>query len=197
MHVRGVHAESSIPVLRQLVRDNPLGMLITGVSSDEHAFLQASHIPFLLDVDDESGETELGRLRGHLARQNPQSKAVVDALKRPDKPASGSNVLEQEVPVIFTANVQHYVTPRFYVETKPTTAKVVPTWNYAAVQVYGRATVYFDGPETSAFLSKQIDDLSHHTETSIMNYTGVGDRPGPWKVEQAPERYIELMKRNV
>ncbi|KAH7227563.1 hypothetical protein BKA60DRAFT_123319 [Fusarium oxysporum] len=30
-----------------------------------------------------------------------------------------------------------------------------------------------------------------------MNYTGKGDRPGPWKVSDAPERYIELMKKNI
>lgn len=30
-----------------------------------------------------------------------------------------------------------------------------------------------------------------------MDYTGVGDRPGPWKVNDAPERYIELMKRAI
>jgi transcriptional regulator len=50
---------------------------------------------------------------------------------------------------------------------------------------------------TSAFLSEQIDNLSHHTETSVMDYTGRGDRPDPWKVSDAPERYIELMKKNI
>lgn len=196
MQLRAVHAESRIPVLRQLVRDNPLGLLITGVPSDAHAFLQASHIPFVLAVADESSDTELGTLRGHLARQNPQSKAMVDALKASES-GTGSGVLEQEVLVMFTADAQHYVTPQFYVETKPATAKVVPTWNYAAVQVYGRATVYFDGPETSAFLDRQLDELSQHSETAIMGYTGVRDRPGPWKVDDAPERYVEVMKRAI
>jgi transcriptional regulator len=198
MYIRGVHAEPRIPVLRQLVRDHPLGLLITGVPSDAHAFLQASHIPFVLEVADESSETELGKLRGHLARQNPQSKAVVDALKAAaSEPGAGRSVLEHEVLVIFTAGAQHYVTPQFYVETKPDTAKVVPTWNYAAVQVYGRATVYYDGPETSAFLDSQLAALSQHAETEVMGYTGAGGRPGPWKVDDAPERYVEVMKRAI
>lgn len=91
------------------------------------------------------------------------------------------------------------MTPKFYTETKPTTAKVVPTWNYAAVQIYGKATIYADskGSETSAFLSQQIEDLSAHAETTVMDYTGRGDRPGPWKVGDAPEKYIELMKKNI
>ncbi|WP_254554525.1 FMN-binding negative transcriptional regulator, partial [Salmonella enterica] len=82
--------------------------------------------------------------------------------------------------------------PKFYTETKPTTAKVVPTWNYAAVQAYGRARIFYESktPETQNFLGKQIDDLSRHGETAIMGYTGKGDRPGPWKVTDAPERYI-------
>jgi predicted FMN-binding regulatory protein PaiB len=42
--------------------------------------------------------------------------------------------------VQFTINL----TPKFYVETKPDTGKVVPTWNYSAVQVYGKATILFD-----------------------------------------------------
>ena len=43
--------------------------------------------------------------------------------------------------VLFTSPVQHYVTPKFYTATKPATGKVAPTWNYAAVQVYGRLRV--------------------------------------------------------
>lgn len=131
-----------------------------------------------------------------MARQNPQSKAIIESLSSSD-PAK--RTLDEEILVVFTAIPQHYVTPKFYVETKPTTAKVVPTWNYAAVQAYGRATIYFDShaEETSEFLSKQIDALSRHTETSVMDYTGKEDRPGPWKVSDTPERYIELMKKNI
>ncbi|KAI8313426.1 hypothetical protein K4K61_008089 [Colletotrichum sp. SAR11_59] len=168
MFISSAHAETRIPVLRQLIRDYPLGVLTTAIPSDNHPLILASHVPFVLDVDDESDDAELV-------------------------------TLEQEVLVLFTAAPHHYVTPKFYTETKPTTAKVVPTWNYAAVQAYGRATIHFDSKSdtASSFLSKQIDDLSRHTETSVMDYTGKGDRPGPWKVADAPERYIELMKKNI
>ncbi|EXK76870.1 transcriptional regulator [Fusarium oxysporum f. sp. raphani 54005] len=196
MILPSAHAETRIPALQQLIRDNALGVLTTAIPSETHPHIQVSHIPFILDVEDEESTTELGVLRGHIARQNPQSKAVIEALERD---GSKTNVLDQEVLVLFTATPHHYVTPKFYTETKPTTAKVVPTWNYAAVQAYGRATIYHDSKcETSSkFLSKQLDDLSEHTETSIMNYTGKGDRPGPWKMSDAPERYIELMKKNI
>ncbi|KAK7747209.1 hypothetical protein SLS62_009151 [Diatrype stigma] len=156
------------------------------------------HIPFVLDVQDESSETELGVLRCHIARQNPQAKAIIDALETQAQ-GGNSGCLEQEVLVLFTSPVQHYVTPKFYTETKPDTGKVVPTWNYAAAQAYGRAKVYYDSrsDDTKAFLSKQVDDLSQYAETSVMGYTGVGGKPSPWKVSDAPESYVELLRKNI
>ncbi|KAF7554851.1 hypothetical protein G7Z17_g2586 [Cylindrodendrum hubeiense] len=167
MYIRAAHAEADIRILRRLIHDNPW---------------------------DESSETELGHLRGHLARQNPQSKAIIDALT--SNPAL--NTLEQEVLVIFSVPTHHYITPKFYVDTKPTTGKVVPTWNYAAAQVYGKAKVFFDSAseETSTFLQKQIQDLTHHSETTIMGYTGA-DRPTEWTVSDAPERYVDILKKNI
>ncbi|KAF5688667.1 transcriptional regulator [Fusarium denticulatum] len=194
MILSSAHVETRIPVLRQLIRDNALGVLTTAIPSDKHSHIQLSHIPFILDVQDEGSDTELRVLRGHVARQNPQSQAMIEALE-----SSGSNVLEQEVLVLFTAAPHHYVTPKFCTETKPTTAKVVPTWNYAAVQAYGRAMVYYDSKSETSFnfLQKQLGDLSDHTEKSIMNYTGKEDQPGPWQVLDALEPYIELMKKDI
>ncbi|EWZ36332.1 transcriptional regulator [Fusarium oxysporum Fo47] len=108
-----------------------------------------------------------------------------------------NNFLEDEVLVIFTRSAHHYVTPKFYTESKPATGKVVPTWNYAAAQVYGKARIYYENnQETSRFLGTAISDLTNHNETKIMGYTG-GDRPSQWKVTDAPERFIELLKRNI
>ena len=195
MYIRAAHAEGDLRVLRKLIQDNPLGLLTTGIPSTKYPFLQTSHIPFVLDVQDESSETELGRLRGHLARQNPHSKAMIDALTANPSP---DNYLPQEVLVLFNVPAHHYVTPKFYTKTKPETGKVVPTWNYAAAQVYGKARVYFESQdsETSDFLGKQIGDLTHHNETNTMGHVG-GDRPSEWKVSDAPERYVDLLKKNI
>ncbi|KAH7179896.1 putative FMN-binding domain-containing protein [Fusarium flagelliforme] len=191
VYIRAAHAEADLRVLRRLIHENPLGMLTTGIKSPTHSFLQSSHIPFLLD---ESSETELGYLRGHLARQNPQAKAMIEHCT--SNPAL-NNYLEDEVLVIFTKAAHHYVTPKFYTETKPATGKVVPTWNYAAAQVYGKAKIYFENnEETSDFLQKAVSDLTDHNETNTMGYTG-GDRPTPWKVTDAPDKYVQLLKRNI
>ncbi|KAM0551813.1 hypothetical protein ACHAPJ_008148 [Fusarium lateritium] len=194
MYIRAVHAEADLRVLRRLIHENPLGMLTTGIKSPTYSFLQSSHIPFLLGVQDESSETELGRLRGHLARQNPQSKTMMEHCS---SNPSLNNFLEDEVLVVFTRPAHHYVTPKFYTETKPETGKVVPTWNYAAAQVYGKARIYYENnDETSSFLGKAISDITDHNEKKTMGYTG-GDKPSQWKVTDAPEKYVELLKRNI
>ncbi|CAG1999021.1 unnamed protein product [Fusarium graminearum] len=195
MYIKGPHAEPELPLLRKLIQDNPLGLITTAIPSPNYPFLQSSHIPFVLDIDDEEDETKLGKLRGHLARVNPQSKAMIENLT--ENPHL-NNIIEQDVIVIFNSPIQHYVTPKFYTETKPTTGKVVPTWNYAAAQVYGRARIFYDTKtdEAGQFLSKQISDLSRHAETSVMGFTG-GDNPVDWKVSDAPDRFVELLKKSI
>lgn len=194
MFLPPVHAETDTSVLFQFIRENPLGLLITGIQSSQE-FLQCTHAPFVLDPPGETTDSApLGRLRAHMAKQNPQVRGMIENLdSKPD-----ILELEHDVLVVFNGNHDHYVTPKYYVETKPDTGKVVPTWNYSAVQVYGKLSLYYDTktPRAGAFLAKQSEDLSQHTEKSIMGYTG-GENPQPWKVSDAPENYIELMKRNI
>ncbi|KAH6994210.1 putative FMN-binding domain-containing protein [Fusarium venenatum] len=194
-HIIGPHAEPDLPVLRKLIQDNPLGLLTTAIPSPNHPFLQSSHIPFVLDIGYGEDETNLGKLRGHLARVNPQSKVMIENLT--ENPHL-NNVIEQDVIVIFNSPIQHYVTPKLYTETKPTTGKVVPTWNYAAIQVYGRARIFHDTKTDGAgrFLSKQILDLSRHAKNKVMGFTG-GDNPIDWKVSDAPDKFIELLKKSI
>ena len=191
MYLRAVHAEKHIPSLRQFIVDNPLGLLITSLQSTSFPTIQCTHIPWLIDVRNESSDTELGTVRGHLAKANPHSKAMTEAAQQSS--SSANNHLTEEVSVVFTGPAHHYVTPQFYTDTKPSTGKVVPTWNYAAVQVYGKATIFWDtqAEETSRFLQTQISDLSRHAETSVMGY----DRP--WDVDDAPEGFIEVMKKSI
>ncbi|KAL6249077.1 hypothetical protein RBB50_004140 [Rhinocladiella similis] len=193
MYLRAAHAEFNIPALRDFIKQNPLGLLVTAVSSPNFPTIQCTHIPWLIDVQDESSETELGRLRGHMAKANPHTKALTEAVQAGDAGTS-TNTLTEEVSIMFTGPVHHYVTPKFYVETKPSTGKVVPTWNYSAVQVYGKARIYCDSGsgETGAFLQKQISDLSNHAETNVMGYTSK-----PWTVNDAPERYVEMLRKAI
>ncbi|KAK9234016.1 putative FMN-binding domain-containing protein [Lipomyces kononenkoae] len=198
MYLRAAHVEPSIDALLQFIEANPLGLLTTAIPSSSYPLIQSSHIPWVLDViSSDSNAPVKGRLRGHMAKQNPHSKALIESVTASGSPSTSQ--LQQDVLVLFTSPYNHYVTPKFYTETKPSTAKVVPTWNYAAVQVYGKATIYYESSSstTSEYLSQQVHDLSQLCETSIMGYTGQGDQPEPWKVTDAPERYIDIMKKNI
>ncbi|KAK4958736.1 hypothetical protein LTR10_003532 [Elasticomyces elasticus] len=200
MYLRAAHAETSTEALLEFLKQHPLGLLTTAIPSLEHDYIQSSYIPWVLDINpNDSDAPAKGRLRGHMARQNPQAKSWIEAAKEQQN-ANGEPVqLQQDVMVLFTHPDHHYVTPKFYVETKPATGKVVPTWNYAAVQVYGRATVFHDSSSehTSAYLQKQIQDLSKMCETDIMGYTGMNGRKEPWGADDAPKRYVELLSKNI
>lgn len=209
MYLRAAHAEANVALLQGFIKQNPLGILTTAIKSAIHPFIQSSHIPFVLDVA-ESHETSdsnpehsnetYGILRGHMAKQNPQAKVLMETLAATQNALGDDMVRElpEEVLILFNGPHHHYVTPKFYVETKPTTGKVVPTWNYSAVQAYGKVKVYCDSKseDTSSFLVGQVEELSRQAETSIMGYTG-GDRPKPWEVSEAPTSYVDLLRKNI
>lgn len=200
MYIRSPHAELRVPVLHQFLRDNSLGILTTALTSSKYPLLQSTHVPWVLDVPENPAESDLGVLRGHIARANPQAKAMIDATESDSKLRDGQpGQLSEEVLILFNGPADHYVTPKFYTETKPSTGKVVPTWNYSAVQVYGTATVYFDtaSEHTKQFLSKQIVDLSQQAEVDIMGYTGVNGASEPWLVSDAPPKYIDLLQKAI
>jgi transcriptional regulator len=193
MYLRAIHAEPSIPALKAFLAANPLGLLTTALTSSDPSihFLQTSHIPWVLD-DASPSDDSLPTLRGHIARQNPQAKVLIE---HADASASSNtpSTLTQEVLVLFNAPHHSYVTPKFYTKSKPEHGKVVPAWDYAAAQVYGTATVYTDSKADSTiqFLDKQIRDLSNKGETEIMGHEK------PWTVDDAPERYIEMLRKNI
>lgn len=74
MYLRKDHVDTSIPALRDLMNQNPLGILTTAIESDQYPLIQASHNPWVIDVDDPEDEQCLPRLRGHIARNNPKPK---------------------------------------------------------------------------------------------------------------------------
>jgi transcriptional regulator len=105
---------------------SPFAILISATEAGPFA----THLPMLArEVD--------GRLhlRGHVAKANPHWKSLAQ---------------EQELLVIF--NGPHaYISPSLY-EIRES----VPTWNYAAVHVYGRGTVFNDEARLEQLLQEMI-----------------------------------------
>lgn len=135
--------------------------LATLVTFDESG-LQASHVPLLLNPN----EGPNGTLYGHLAKANPQWKTLG---------ARGALVIFQ--------GPDAYISPSFYA-AKAEHGKVVPTWNYLAVHVYGRAQVFTD-PQR---LLRVVSDLTDKHEAR---------RPAPWAVSDAPDDFIQKMLNGI
>ena len=119
MYTPRAFAIEDLSQLHELILATRLAILVTHGESG----LQASHVPVLLHCE----QGEYGTLYGHLARANPQWKDLRDGA---------------EAMLIF-AGADAYVSPGFY-PSKAEHGKVVPTWNYVAVHVYGRARIVED-----------------------------------------------------
>jgi transcriptional regulator len=155
MYEPPLHRVEDAAKLRALIRENPLGLLIT---SGQQGLL-ANAMPFLLDADDGVP----AKLRTHMARANPQWCDLVEP---------------REALVVFQGP-EHYITPSWY-ETKRETGKVVPTWNYVMVQARGLARA----TEDDAWLARQIDDLTRSQEETRAAPWAVSDAPADFVAAQ-------------
>lgn len=154
------HFEETDPdAIYELIEQNPLGLLITMGS----AGISANPIPSVLDRD----WGEQGRLLLHVARNNP--------VWRDFDPGTQALVVFQ--------SVDRYITPNWYA-TKQTTHEVVPTWNYAMVQVRGELIVHDD----EKWIRGQAGKLTRMMEAA---------EPVPWKMADAPRAYTQGMLENI
>ena len=119
MYVPAHFAETRPEELARIIREYPLGVLVT---HDAHG-LDANHLPFEFDPD--AGTH--GVLTAHVARANPVWQQC----------ASGSPVM-----VVFRG-AEGYVSPNWY-PSKHEAHRQVPTWNYEVVHVHGLLTVRDD-----------------------------------------------------
>ncbi|HEV7251765.1 MAG TPA: FMN-binding negative transcriptional regulator [Mesorhizobium sp.] len=143
----------------ELIRSHPLGLLVTAGPLG----LMANPIPFLLD----SQASERGTLRAHLARANPQWRELAQA---------------EDCLVVFQGP-EAYITPSWY-PTKGETGRVVPTWNYATVHVWGRPRLVEDG----AWLRAHLEALTSARESR---------RAAPWSVDDAPAPFVAAQLKGI
>jgi len=118
----------------------------------------ATHLPFLYRP--ESGA--LGTVSAHLARANPQANAL----------AASPEVL------LVVQGPHGYVSPSWY-----TVHPSVPTWNYVAVHVAGRARILSDPDRVRGVLQALVDRYE-------------SGREKPWSMD-LPEKYLDAMLRQI
>lgn len=157
MYIPEHFAERKPEALLELVNENPLGALITHTA----AGLDANHIPFEVEGELVAG----GRLRAHVARNNPVWREVTDG---------------QQVLVIFRA-ADAYISPNWY-PSKHELHRQVPTWNYRVVHVHGTISIRDD----EKFVRGVVARLTRRHEA------GTGDAR-PWKMADSEPDYINQM----
>jgi transcriptional regulator len=148
-------AETRPEVLHAFLRAHPLSTLVT-LGADG---MTANYIPMLL----REGVGAHGALVGHVARANPVWRA--SDLKTP-------------VLALFQGP-HHYISPSWYA-TKAEHGKVVPTWNYAVVQVRGMLHIRDDAD----WLRAQVTHITRQQESAFAK---------PWAVDDAPRDYTDTM----
>ncbi|HWE99863.1 MAG TPA: FMN-binding negative transcriptional regulator [Caulobacteraceae bacterium] len=158
MHLSAPFVETDPAVQRGLIREHPLGLLITSGPGG----LMANPVPFVL-VEDEGPL----KLWCHLARDNAQL----------------AELARVDTCLAVFSGPQAYVSPSWYA-TKARTGAVVPTWNYAAVHLWGRPAIRDDG----VWLRRQLRALTEQQERG---------RPEPWAVDDAPAAYIAALARGI
>ena len=131
MYVQQKFQETRLDVLHALIREQPLGAIVTTTADG----LDANHMPFHLDAT----AAPFGLLRAHMPRANPlwQRGAGTEAL------------------VVFQGP-QSYISPSWY-PSKHAHGQAVPTWNYAVVHAYGSPRFIEDADWLLAHVSELTD----------------------------------------
>jgi transcriptional regulator len=151
MYIPEMFAVTDEAEIADMLRRIPLGSVVT--RGREGLF--ASQLPFVHDP-------RKAILAGHLARANPHWRLAS----------------EEEALVIFQG-ANAYVTPNWY-PSKGEHGRVVPTWNYETVHVYGRIT----WREDRDWLLGNVRALTEQFEAA---------QPMPWAVDDAPADHIDRL----
>jgi transcriptional regulator len=152
MTYRPPHVREDDPaVLLPLIGHYPLAALITVESSGP----AVTYLPMLVREDAAGARY----LEGHIARANPQW-----------KPGDGPGVALFRV-------AEHYISPTWYA-TKKIDGKVVPTYDYVAIEARGPVRFIHDRDWLDSFVRRLTGDQ----ESRIGAH---------WSVDDAPHDYVE------
>jgi transcriptional regulator len=137
MYVPSCYEAPSAEWLTDVIRGNPLALLMSNGESSPHA----THVPIVLQGDSPDPVSELADqvLLGHMNRSNPHWRTLT----------AGAPVL-----LVFTGP-HGYVSPAAY----ETTAPAAPTWDFTAVHVRGELFPIEDRSGTIEVITSTVTRL--------------------------------------
>ena len=153
MHAPAAFRVNDVSELAAFVEARHFGTLVVAGPNGP----QAAHVPMLLNRDEAGLPVSL---ECHVAKSNP-----VAALA-----AAGARAL-----AIFNG-ADAYVTPSLYL-SKQQHGRVVPTWNYIAVEIAGDVIAFNDGDQLRTQIGRMTDAMEQPTAA-------------PWSVSDAPDDYV-------
>jgi len=148
--------------IEALIKTFPLANLLTACA-DEPLGWAVNPVPVGLFEPLAMGS----RLWAHVARANPLWEGLAD----------------QPQALLMFNGPSAYITPNAY-PSKQATHRVVPTYNYTAVQLTGRLTVHHD----AAMKHDIVERLTKYHER---------EQPVPWSVNEAPADYLQAMLKAI
>lgn len=146
MYIPAHFAETRPEELHRIMREYPLGMLVT----QGNTVLDADHIPFEFDAD----EGTHGVLTAHVARANPLWQRC----------PTGTPVM-----AVFRG-AEACISPNWY-PSKHEAHRQVPTWNYEVVHAHGTITVHDD----ERFVRRMVARLTRRHEAAETKPWKMGD----------------------
>ena len=153
MYIPAAFREHDTTKLHDFIEQHSFGLLV----SQSVAEPLASHLPLLLER--QSGPH--GTLVGHMARANPQWQEA------------------QGKPVLAVFSGPHaYISPTWY-----QAEQVVPTWNYAAVHVYGTLDLVEEADRVYEIVRRYVDFYEH-------------SQPQPWQLS-ARDAFLDKLLRQI
>ena len=141
MYIPEFNRQEDRATILAFMRANPFAILVSNVDGVPFA----THLPLLID---DAGDQIV--IQGHMAKANAHWKSMK----------------EGEESLIIFHGPHAYISPSLYENRES-----VPTWNYAAVHVYGEPTLFTDEESLRATLHRMIDtfESSYMTQWSELS----------------------------
>ena len=136
MYIPEIYKNENQEEIRKFIQANSFGILINQANEK----LCATHIPLELETNEEGKDI----LCGHISKENPQWNGFID---------------NDQVLAVFSG-------PHSYISSSWYDHENVPTWNYIAVNLYGKIKI-IEGDAVIESLKKLVDKYEQNSENPI------------------------------